>query len=102
MDRFTRVIDNATTLQTAITNMDLAGESYEISVTLDASMGRGRRRAGSGGEFIVGVDSVVDGVPSGKPHQIGSWLKGTRCDIVELQSASSKSAAGQPKSAESK
>lgn len=78
------------------------GKGYEISVTLDPSMGRGRRRTGSGGEFIVSVDTVVDGVTSGKPHQIGSWLKGTRYDIFELQSASSKRAAGQPKSAESK
>lgn len=78
------------------------GKGYEISVTLDPSMGRGRRRTGSGGEFIVSVDTVVDGVTSGKPHQIGSWLKGTRFDIFELPSASSNRAAGDPKSPESK
>ena len=77
------------------------GEGYEISVTLDPSKGRGHRRTGSGPGFIVSIDTVVDGVPSGKPHQIGSWLKGTRYDIFELQSASSKRAAGQLKSAES-
>ena len=79
-----------------------SGELYEMSVTLDASMGRGRRRTGSGGGFIVSVDTVVDGVTSGKPHQIGSWLKGTRFDIFELPSASSNRAAGEPKAPESK
>ena len=78
------------------------GKGYEISVTLDPTMGRGRRRTGSGGGFIVSIDTVVDGVPSGKPHQIGSWLKGTRFDIFELPSASSNRAAGDPKSPEPK
>jgi hypothetical protein len=78
------------------------GKGYEISVTLDPSMGRGRRRTGSGPGFIVCIDTVVDGVPSGKPHQIGSWLKGTRYDIFELPSASSDRAAGEPKAAEPK